>query len=159
MAHTIPDVHDKYDGDLTYKKFREVCEKFNTLAMEEIISGRELHLGFRLSSISVVRIERNYKNPPVDWKATKEYKQELLDDGYTEDDFYHPDNNPDGKKYFIYHTDPWYVRFYWNKAGCRVKNKSVYSFVPTRGKKGNVTKLKKRLEEDDTAYLDYKMKN
>lgn len=157
MAHTIPNIYKKYDGPLSYAGFREVCEEFNKLVMEEILKGKEFHIGFRLSSISIIRIERNFKNPPVDWNETNKYKQELLEEGYTEDDFYHPDNNPDGKKYFIYHTDPWYCRFYWNKLGCRVKNKSVYSFVPTRGKKGNVTKLKQLLKEDDLAYLNFKL--
>ena len=38
----------------------------------------------------------------------------------------------------------------------KVKNKSVYKFVPTRGLKGNKEKLTALLKEDELAYLKFK---
>ena len=86
-----------------------------------------------------------------------ENKERLLnEEGYDEEDLYSKDN-PEGIKYFIYHTDDWYARFYWQKSRCRVPNKSAYAFRATRGDKGNKTKLKKRLREEDLAHLDFKL--
>lgn len=160
MSHTSRDIYSAYEeevGKLSYKDFMAVIQEFNIMAMEEIIGGgKYLNMGYHLSTLSIIRIERDFSNPAVNWKATNELKQELLDDGYTEDDLYSKDN-PDGIKYFVYHTDEWYCRFYWRKSACRVKNKSAYAFRATRGSKGNKTKLKERLNNDDMAHLDYRL--
>ena len=39
------------------------------------------------------------------------------------------------------HARKFYCKFYWKKGKCRIPNKSVYRFVPTRGVKGNKEKL------------------
>jgi len=56
----------------------------------------------------------------------------------------------------VYFTDSQYFRFRWYKDKCRVKNKAVYRFDPTRGEKGNKEKLTKLIKEDDLAYLRFK---
>ena len=160
MAHTVPNMHQAYKedgGEIPYDLFRDICEKYNMEAMNRVLQGETLPLGFGLATLSIVRIERDYSNPAVDWKSTMENKERLLtEEGYDEEDLYSKDN-PEGIKYFIYHTDDWYARFYWQKSRCRVPNKSAYAFRATRGDKGNKTKLKKRLREEDLAHLDFKL--
>lgn len=161
MALTVPDMYDAYeeeDGDIPYDLFRAMIEEYNMAAMDRVINhGEELPMGYGLAHLSVIRIERDYSNPSVDWKATMEEKERLLEEeGYDEEDLY-SEENPEGIKYFIYHTDPWYARFYWEKKNCIVSNHSAYSFRATRGDKGNKTKLKERLNNSETAHLDFKL--
>lgn len=154
--NTQTDVYDFYkeelQGELDWTKFREICDEFNQMVMDEIIlKGGEFNMGSHLSSLSILRIERNYKNKQVDWKASNEYKQELLDEGK---ELYDPETG-EGHKWLIYYTDKWYCRFYWKKSKCKVPNQSVYKFKPTGGKKGNKTKLKQVLKSDDLAYTRF----
>jgi len=149
--------YEEEDGDIPYDLFRAMIEEYNMAVMEEIIQGKTFEMGYGLASLSIIRIERDYSNPSVDWAATMQEKKRLLEEeGYTEDDLYSEDN-PEGRKYFCYHTDPWYARFYWEKKNCIVTNHSAYSFRATRGDKGNKTKLKERLNNEETAHLDYKL--
>jgi hypothetical protein len=155
MTHNNKDIYNNYyDGELSWEEYDEVVGLFNQLAMEEVIDGKRLYMGAFLSTIDVIRVKRNFNYPKVNWGKTNKYKKKLLEQGYTEEDFYSKDN-PDGIKYLIYHTDKYYFRFHWNKGNAKVINKTKYSFVPTRGKKGNKTKLKKKLKED-LAHLNYR---
>ena len=109
-------------------------------------------MGNNLSTISIVRRERDPRSPRVDWGESNKYKQELLDNG--EEIYDHITEL--GKKWFIYHTDEFYCKYYWNKGKCKIPNKSVYRFDATRGLKGNKDKLIALLKEDDLAYLKFK---
>lgn len=158
------DYQQEHDSPLSYKEYRDCCELFNIKAMNAIIyDGKKLNMGHYLSTISIIKIERNFKNPQVNWGATNKYKKALLSgeaeeappEGYNEEDLYSKDNE-DGVKYFIYYTDDWYCRFYWYKKGCKVKNKSVYTFKPTRGDKGNKTKLKEALRDNSLQHKKYR---
>lgn len=152
---TLKDSYKDYEaegGKLSYKDYRSICERYNVLCMDRVIEhGERLDLGANLARIYVIRIERNFNNPTIDWAASKAYKQELIEEGvelYSED-------NPSGQKWFIYYTDEWYTRFYWEKRFCKVKNKSAYRFDATRGKKGNKEKLTEHLRSNDLSYLKY----
>lgn len=152
-----PDYKESTDNPLSYSDYRECCELFNIYVMDRIIDGKRLNMGSYLSTLQVVRVERNYSKPRVNWGETNKYKKELLEeDDITEDDLYSKDN-PDGIKYFIYHTDDWYCRFHWHKMGCKVRNKSVYSFHATRGLKGNKTKLKEKLNNNPLQFKKYRL--
>ena len=155
MSKTLKDIYSSYEGELSYNNFRSCCELFNQLAMDKIIDGYSLNMGAYLSSIYIVKVDRNYNNPQVNWGATNKYKKELLEEGYSEEDLYSKDN-PDGIKYFIYHTDDWYCKFHWYKKGCKVRNKSAYRFTATRGDKGNKTKLKEKLNNNPLQHTKYK---
>lgn len=158
QSHTLKTMYEDYqetvDDPLSYEDYREVCELYNIYCMDKIIDGYTVNLGSYLSTLSIIRIERNYSNPAVNWKASNEYKQELIDQGITP---YNKETAPDGEKWLIYYTDDWYCRFYWNKSQCKVRNKSVYSFHPTRGLKGNKTKLKEALDKNPLQYKKYKL--
>jgi len=167
-SHTLKTMYEDYkektDDPLPYSQYRECCELFNMWSMEKITDGYKLNLGSYLSSIEVIRVKRNHSNPRVNWGETNKYKQELLsgeaeeapDEGYDEEDLYSEDN-PDGIKYFIYHTDDWYCKFYWNINACKVRNKSAYKFKATRGDKGNKRKLKDKLRNNKFHYKNFKL--
>ena len=61
-----------------------------------------------------------------------------------------------GENWYIYHTDPFYCKYYWRKGKCKIPNKSVYRFDATRGIKGNKEKLIYLLKNDELAYLKFK---
>ncbi len=156
-TYNTTEIFEDYNGDLDWDTFKEVVYMFNQRAMDCILEGQILDMGSYLATLSIVKIKRSYKNPTVNWGKTNKNKQKLLDQGYKEEDLYSKDN-PDGIKYFIYHTDDWYVRFYWNKGKVKIPNKTAYSFKPTRGKIGNKTKLKELLARNPFAHLNYKFK-
>jgi len=168
QSHTLKTMYEDYkesvDDPLSYSDYRECCELFNMWSMDRVTDGYKLNMGAYLSTISVIRVPRNHTNPQVNWGATMKYKKELLSgeaeeappEGYDEEDLKSEDN-PDGIEYFIYHTDDWYAMFYWNKVGCKVRNKSAYRFKPTRGDKGNKTKLKEKLNNDELHYQNFKL--
>jgi|SRR5690625_522692 len=154
--YTSLDIYRDYvasGGELDEALFHSICEEFNERVMDEVIyKGREFNMGERLSTIEVVVADRNFNSPMVNWNESNKLKEELLSEGK---ELYSKDN-PDGEKWFVYHTDDWYCKFHWNKSRCVVQNKSVYRFTPTRGKVGNKTKLKNFLREDQLAYIKYR---
>jgi hypothetical protein len=152
---TLKDIYRYYvadGGTLDRTTYKNICQDFNIHIMNAIIYDAEIFdMGYDLSTISILRIKRNYKNPAVDWKASKEYRKELVEEGK---ELYDSEKGK-GVKWLIYHDSDWYVRFYWKKKYARVKNKTAYSFVATRGTKGNKTKLKNHLAESDINYIKY----
>lgn len=156
MGFVSADIYKHYKktgGDLSYQQWSSICQEYNQRAMEEIIlQGGVLNLGNNLSTISIGRVRTNPNNPRIDWKASYEYKEELLAEGK---DLYDKETG-EGHKWFIYYDVEWFCRFYWHKAGCTIPNKTVYQFNATRGKMGNKTKLAQLLQENDLAYLRFK---
>lgn len=155
MNCTFKDIHASYEK--TYEEvdkslFTDICHEFNMLILDYILDGKAFNMGNNLSSLSIIRRERDPRSPRIDWGESNKYKQELLEE---DQDLY---NNITGKgvKWHIYHTDSFYCKYYWRKGKCIVKNKSVYRFDATRGVKGNKEKLIKLLKTDDLAYLKFK---
>jgi len=138
-------------GDLQYKLFREINCEFNEEVMRQILEGREFDMGKGLSRLSIMRIDRDFIRPMIDWKSSHELKAELLAEGET---LYSKDN-PDGVKWFVYFTDEWYLRFYWEKKRCLIKNKTAYRFDATWGNKG---KLKDMIKNDSLAYRKFRVR-
>ena len=158
MSYTLRDIYKIYSAEakkpVDSLTFRNICSEFNIGIMDYILEGKEFNLGNNLSTISISRQDRDPRNPRIDWGESNKYRKELLAEGK---DIYDASTGK-GEQWFIYHTDPFYCKFYWNKGRCKVKNKSVYRFDATRGIKGNKEKLIKLLKEDDLAYLKFKKK-
>ena len=158
MSYTLRDIYKVYSTEVNKPvdslTFRDICSEFNIGIMDYILEGKEFNLGSNLSSISVTRQDRDPRNPRIDWGESNKYRKELLEEGK---DIYDASTGK-GESWFIYHTDPFYCKFYWNKGKCKIKNKSVYRFDATRGIKGNKEKLIKLLKTDELAYLKFKKK-
>ena len=155
MGYTFKDIYDSYIEETEYIDkaiFSDICHTFNMGIIEYILEGKKFNMGNNLSTISIIRRERDPRSPRIDWGESNKYKKELLDNG---EDVYDTVTEL-GTKWFIYHTDEFYCKYYWNKGRCKVSNKSVYRFDATRGLKGNKDKLIALLKEDDLAYLKFK---
>ena len=157
MATHSWNIHDIYreyanrSGRLDAKRFREVCERFNSLVMGRLIDhGFAVDLGHGLSSLSVVRVERRFDKPRINWGASHKLRAELVSNGITP---YDKEHNPDGQKWFVYFTQPHWFKFHWRKAKCRIPNSSVYKFFATRGEKGNKGALAKKVRSNPTAWM------
>jgi hypothetical protein len=154
--YTLKDVYKSYcldsESPLDKNTFKALCEEFNIMSMEHILEGGVLNLRPNLSQLSIVRISRNYASKTIDWGESMKYKEELIKEGK---ELFNP-NTGEGTKWFIYYTDKWYCKFYWEKNKCKVPNRSAYRFSPSRGLKGNKEKLINLLKNDDLAYLRFR---
>tara|TARA_R110000744_G_scaffold336625_2_gene441907 strand:+ start:586 stop:1062 length:477 start_codon:yes stop_codon:yes gene_type:complete len=156
MNHTSVDIYKDFiqttDSQIEKSVFMDICNTFNTLIFEYILDGKSFNMGSNLSTLEVRKVERDPRNPAIDWGESNKYKQELLDEGTP---IFNKETG-EGVKWHIYFTDEYYCKFHWRKIKCKVKNKSVYRFDATRGKVGNKEKLIKLLKEDDLAYLKFR---
>lgn len=154
-TYTLVDAYRFYKangGTLSKSEYKNICQDFNIGIMNFIIyEAGVFNMGSHLSTIHIMRHRRNYSNPQIDWKASNEYKEELLAKG---EKLYDKETG-EGTKWLIYHDEEWYFRFHWKKKYAKFKNKSAYRFIATRGVKGNKTKLKEHLAEDELNYLKY----
>tara|TARA_R110002110_G_scaffold219529_2_gene433554 strand:+ start:376 stop:849 length:474 start_codon:yes stop_codon:yes gene_type:complete len=155
MIHTFSDIYNNYvkeHGNVEKSLFTNVCHEFNMLIIDYILEGKEFNMGNNLSTLSIIKRDRDPRSPRLDWGESNKYKKQLLEEGQL---LYNAETGK-GIKWHIYHTDEFYCRYYWRKGKCKIKNKSVYRFDATRGIKGNKEKLVALLKTDDLAYLKFK---
>ena len=155
MTHNLNEIYKDYcnvHGEIDKALFTDICHQFNIMIMDYILEGKEFNMGNNLSTISIIRRDRDPRSPRIDWGESNKYKQELVANNKT---LYDPLTNK-GTKWYIYYTDPFYCKYYWRKGKCTIPNKSVYRFDATRGLKGNKEKLINLLKEDELAYLKFK---
>lgn len=127
------------DTDITYPLYRTILETFNTKLSDTILEGNKFNLGSRLGYLYIKKIKRNPDSKVINWMETKAlWKEEGV------------------KKGFVYYTGDYYYRWNWEKKKAQVKNKSVYKFIPTGGKRGLKTKLVNRLKSNPFASTLYK---
>ena len=154
--HNINNIYnsyvEEYDDTVNKSTFKKICEEFNIEIIESILEGDTFDMGNNLSTLSVRRVDRDPRTPRVDWGESIKYRKELESDGV---ELYNVSTGK-GEKWYIYYTDKFYCKYYWKKGKCRIPNKSVYRFTPTRGLKGNKEKLINILKTDDLAYLKFK---
>lgn len=157
--YTLKDIYRHYvadGGTLAKSVYKNICSDFNIHAMNHIIyEAGVIDMGNYMSTISVMKLKRDFRNPSIDWKASNEYRKELEEKG---EKLYDAETG-EGTKWLIYHDEEWYCRFYWQRRSARFKNKKVYKFVATRGKRGNKTKLKKHLNESPLNIRKYRTSN
>jgi hypothetical protein len=129
---------DNPDTDVTYTLYRAILEDFNVALGDALLDGAVFNMGQRLGTLRIKKIKRNPNSRTIDWNETKKMWAE------------------EGKKEgFIYWADDTYYRWAWDKCKALVKNKSVYRFDPTGGKRGLKKKLTERLRKDPFAGLNY----
>lgn len=132
----------KNNDDVTYFMFKEVVSRFNKKISDAILMGETLSMKHHLGNIRIKKVKRSFgSKPPIDWFESRKQQAQGVE------------------KYLVYYTDPYWYRWYWEKKKCTVKNKTVYSFIPTvsnSSKDGNRNKLVKVLRSDPLAALRFK---
>lgn len=140
--HTAKDMFKFYKKnnpgtDSTYTHFKYILSLFNKKASAEILAGATLNLHNRQGKIRIRKVKRNFTNPKIDWGETNKLKKQ-------------------GISRWVYFSDDYWYRWYWEKKTCTIPNKSVYSFRPTGGENGNRKRLVKLLRSDEFAHLNFK---
>ena len=115
----------KYNID--WKTYKLILSEFNKSMMSAIIDdGYIFKLPYRLGTVRIKKRENNLNRLKPDWST------------------YNTSNKEIKNKYLNDHTDNQYVRFYWSKGkDTIIKNKTLYSFIPTRDNKRYLSKLLK----------------
>ena len=155
MAYTLKDIYKEYckeDININKEIFNDICSEFNIMIIDKLLEGNEFNMGNNLSTLSIIRRDRDPRSPRIDWGESNKYKKELLEE---DQKLYDPETG-EGVKWHIYYTDEFYCKYYWRKGKCKVPNKSVYRFDATRGIKGNKEKLINLLKEDELSYLKFR---
>jgi len=156
MNYTLSHIYNAYAKEKTLPidkpLFKDICGEFNMMAVDYILEGKEFNMGYNLSTLSIVRMQRDPRSPRVDWRESNKYKEELK---ALKIPLYNHETGQ-GTKWQIYFTDDAYYKYYWRKGKCAVPNKSVYRFDATRGVKGNKEKLTSVLHSNELAYLKFK---
>lgn len=152
MTYTLKDIYIRYKaegGILSKYDFKNICCDFNIHIMEHIIYQGKFFVMPSLGTLRIAKVKRKAKNKDrlhaIDWKASNEYKQELLDNN----EKLYDHETGEGQKWLIYRESTHYARFYWRFDNVAVKNKTLYKFIATRGNKGNKEKLKDFLNEHE----------
>lgn len=140
-------------GSLSYRNYREACEMFNEMISDEIVEGKIFSPGHKLGDISVVKVQRNYEKPRINWPESHKLKKEILEQGGAPREA----GSEEGEDWLVFYTDDWYCRFHWNKFSCQLQNKTVYSFHATRGAKGVKRKLQDRLAANPLHHLSFRV--
>lgn len=122
---------------MTYRLFVKVVETYNKKVMSALVD--ESKTVKMWNNLGYLYIQSSKKTNPfstknIDWKASKEFKQELIDRGDVPKD----EDHPEGKNWFQFYEDTDYLRVAWTKkyGVCKVPNNSVYAFYPTRSVSG-----------------------
>jgi hypothetical protein len=124
-AHDIYLDYVEHGGTIAETEINNALFEFNKLMVKELIKGNEVQLGFRLASLRLVKIKRNFNKPTVDWKETTLLKKELLAKG----EKLYDSKTGEGTKYIVYYTDEYYLSLHWFKTNCVIKHKKYYEFV------------------------------
>lgn len=123
-----------------FKTFKQIWVEFTDAIMDELLlEGKHFNMRSNLSDLRVIRTQRNPKHLTVDHNSTRQLRKE--DPTFTG---------------VVYFTDDWWCRILWKKSRAKLKNKSKWSFRPTRGEKGMKKKLARFLQSDEFAYLKFR---
>lgn len=130
------DVNSKYN--ISWELYKLIIAEFNKRIMEAIIvDGLFFKMPYRLGTIRLRKRKTNLEKLKPNYKVYNQSNREIKSSHLNE------------------HTDGYYVRFYWNKAdGVIVKNKTLYSFIPTRDNSRNLASLLKKDSNQINKYFE-----
>src|SRR5690606_32617704 len=127
-TYYLKGVKEESKYNIDWKLYKLICGEFNKRIMKAIIEdGYFFKMPYRLGTIRIRKKENKLHQLRRNWGL------------------YNTSNGEIKNKYLNEHTDNQYVRFYWNKLtrDSLVKNKTIYSFIPTRENKRYLSKLLK----------------
>lgn len=162
---------ENYHGSLTYKQYRDICNKFNKEVMKMLIEEKEsVLLGHFLGSISIIESPIKFSRGSVngnikgfiDWKASNEKKARLIEEGKIPLENYKDEKgkitgNNGGHEWIIYKIVDSIAKFHWRRHRRIIDGKqhhpfhktTEYKFVPSRN---NIRTMSKYREENNILY-------
>lgn len=118
----IKDIDKDSSNYVEYKLYKEICVEFNKLLMKSIIEdGKSFQVPYRLGILRIRKRKIDYNNLKPNFGLY----------------------NKTGIKtvHLNEHSGGYYGKFHWNKTTSIVKNKTIYSFIPTRANTRYLTKV------------------
>lgn len=139
--HSLDDMYKFFkkkhpNTDVNESQFKHVAELAFKIVRDEVLDGNQWKIGQRMGNIRIRKVKRTFKKPRINIYETLKLRKEGIEKN-------------------VYYTDDYWYRFYWEKKVCQIPNKTVYSFVPTKGANGNTKRLAKRIKNDEFSYLLY----
>ena len=64
--------------DIDKNLFKELCFDFNEMVIDMILEGGEFNMGNNLSTISILRMDRDPQRKVIDWIESNKDKSELV---------------------------------------------------------------------------------
>lgn len=123
-----------------FYKFASI--ELNVEYSREILLGSSMDLSHGVGCISINEKERNFNDATtftaVDWKTSKQVKEQLIKDGITP---YDKVNAPNGTKWQVKHTED-FTYWWWWKYRAGINNASFFKFVPTKFINGAARNIK-----------------
>ena len=117
-----------------YKTYVYIVETYYKELVKYILGGGVYKLPYKMGDLLIVKYrprKRTATNTPIDWFNTVKYGKLIR-------------HTNDHSNYFKFLIN-------WNKAACRVANKTLYRFVPTRDFKRT---LAAKIKQGDTDYFE-----
>jgi hypothetical protein len=133
----IKDISESSKYYIDNKTYRSICEDFNKMIMTEIIENGEFFtMPYRLGIIRIKKRKVDLNNLKPNFGLFNETNIKT--------------------KYLNEHSGGYYCRFYWNKhVDTIVRNKTAYSFIPTRYNKRYLAKtIKEQGRKQVNLYFD-----
>ncbi len=137
--------------------YYEIIRSFNSRISEHLLTGYSFNMGNGLSSLYIKNVKRNfttgkYGRLKVDYNESKKILLNIIKEvdidlynRYASKDIsyrtfiklskkytYSPIENKDKPKWIVYYTDTRVSYFIWKKVFAKVKNRSLFWFVPTK---------------------------
>lgn len=111
---TLLEIYKTYEGNLTYKEYRSLLEDFFTLISIYLIkTGKSYKMPHGLGTLIIRKRKGSYANRAyINYQASRKYNKPIIF------------NNA--------HSAGYFATFKWEKKSCYLKNKTMFSFVPTR---------------------------
>jgi len=136
--------------NVEYKIHKHIIDMFNLQIRESILEGYTFHLGKGLSHIRVQRKKRTKAN--INWEESNKKKNEILARGGIP---FNKTTAPDGEQWRVIFTTDEECWIYWNKGKVKADSCTGYAFVPSNGKNGFKSELRKKLKANPLAKLNF----
>ena len=147
-------VHKDSKYNIPITVYNTILKDFHLMMCESILKGKDFTLFERLGIIGIrknkISIKVNEKgevltNAAIDFKSTLELW----------------DQNKEAKekktlvRHINNHTQKYVHRWYWNKGDANFRNKTAYSFIPSRANKRLLAKILKDEDSDVDFYTRF----
>jgi len=119
------------DDKVLYDDFRKVCYAVNARIAEKMLEGKYIRLPFNLGKFYIRKVKNSYKHLKLDYNYF----------------------NTTGKiaYHLNEHSNKFHAKWFWEKISCRIKGSKIYSFIPTRK---NKRELSKKMQQPG-GYINY----
>jgi hypothetical protein len=147
-------VHKNSKYNVIIKTYNNIIKDYHELMCDDILKGKDFTIFERLGVIGIrknkikIKVKDNGEvetNAPIDFKSTME--------------LWADNKEAKEKKILIrhinIHTKKYIHRWYWDKNHANFRNKTAYSFIPSRKNKRNLAQVLKDEDSEVDFYTRY----